>query len=228
MIKAILFDLDGTLLDRDRSVKEFVENQYDRLISPSKPVSKGVYVSRFLELDNRGYVWKDRVYEQLVHEYHMTEITSESLLQDYLNHFKDWCIAFPHMLDMLQSLREKQLLLGIISNGRGRFQMDAICGLGIREFFDVILLSEWEGIKKPDLHIFLRAANRLGVSPHECVFVGDHPLNDVRAAQKAGMKTIWKRDANWQEPEAGIFINDLVEIPLLVEKLRGNEAGDVV
>lgn len=42
---------------------------------------------RFIELDNRGYVWKDKVYQQLVNEFEITDITWEELLQDYLNQF---------------------------------------------------------------------------------------------------------------------------------------------
>lgn len=56
VIKAVLFDLDGTLLNRDESVKMFIERQYDRLYKLVGHIPKEKYMSRFIELDNRGYV----------------------------------------------------------------------------------------------------------------------------------------------------------------------------
>ncbi|MGE7114189.1 HAD hydrolase-like protein [Lysinibacillus sp. NPDC047702] len=82
MIKAALFDLDGTLLDRDESVKKFIEKQYDRLHNRLNSISKEGYISRFIQLDNRGYVWKDKVYQQLVDEFSIITITWEELLLD--------------------------------------------------------------------------------------------------------------------------------------------------
>lgn len=61
MVKAVFFDLDGTLLDRDTSVKRFVEAQYDRLASRLGNISKADYVARFIALDCRDHVWKDKV-----------------------------------------------------------------------------------------------------------------------------------------------------------------------
>ena len=118
------------------------------------------------------------------------------------------------------SLSENDLLLGIVTNGYGQFQMNVIKALEIERFFGTILVSEWEGIKKPDPRIFLRAAQQLGVSPYECIFIGDHPVNDVRAAEKAGMKGIWKRDSYWQDVGADCVIEELSELPLIVEKLK--------
>lgn len=56
MIKAAIFDLDGTLLNRDESVKIFIDKQYDRLHKLLGNIPKEKYVKRFIELDNRGYV----------------------------------------------------------------------------------------------------------------------------------------------------------------------------
>lgn len=50
-MKAVLFDLDGTLLNRDASVHAFIENQYDRLNNGLKHIPKESYCSRFIELD---------------------------------------------------------------------------------------------------------------------------------------------------------------------------------
>jgi putative hydrolase of the HAD superfamily len=75
MIKAVIFDLDGTLLNRDESVKVFANRQYDRLKNLVGHIPKAKYVTRFIELDNRGYVWKDKVYQQLVEELKITDIT---------------------------------------------------------------------------------------------------------------------------------------------------------
>ncbi|MDR6123943.1 FMN phosphatase YigB (HAD superfamily) [Bacillus sp. SLBN-46] len=65
MIKAALFDLDGTLLNRDASVQKFLLNQYERLNNWLGHIQKKQYISRFTELECRGYVWKDKVYQQV-------------------------------------------------------------------------------------------------------------------------------------------------------------------
>ncbi|HEY4623470.1 MAG TPA: HAD family hydrolase [Solibacillus sp.] len=219
-MKAILFDLDGTLLNRDASVKVFVEKQYERLQDVVGHISKQRYIERFIELDQRGYVWKDKVYAQIVQEFAITKMTTEQLLQDYLDEFKYSCVAFPNLLEMLESLKNAHYRLGIITNGYGQFQMDNIKALQIEHYFDIILVSEWEGMKKPDERIFLKALNQLQVAPCESVFVGDHPENDVRAAKQVGMKGIWKKDAGWEEVLADVVIEDLLELVPVLENFE--------
>jgi putative hydrolase of the HAD superfamily len=84
----------------------------------------------------------------LVGELDITEIPWEGLLQDYISQFKNNCLPFPNLLSMLEELRSNNLILGIITNGIGQFQMDNIKALGIEKYFKTILVSEWEGIKK--------------------------------------------------------------------------------
>lgn len=219
MIKSVIFDLDGTLLNRDASLEKFIEGQYERLNKLVGHIPKEKYTARFIELDFRGYVWKDKVYQQLVGEFDITGITWEDLLQDYISQFKNSCVPFPNLIIMLEILRSNNLVLGMITNGKGQFQIDNIRALGIEKYFKTILVSEWEGLKKPDPQIFKRALEQLNVSPSESIFVGDHPKNDVQAAQNIGMVGIWKKDMQWNNVDADFILDDLSEISLIIEKL---------
>lgn len=140
-IKAVLFDLDGTLLDRDTSLALFIRDQYDRY-SQFEVVRKDVFVRRFIELDNYGYVWKDRVDQQLVDEFSIQEIEWTEHLNDYLSGFHMHCIGFPNLLNMLSDLRNYGIKIALVSNGYGQFQYDNFTSLGISHLFDEILISE--------------------------------------------------------------------------------------
>ncbi|MEG0437630.1 MAG: HAD family hydrolase [Solibacillus sp.] len=220
MIKAVIFDLDGTLLNRDESMKKFIDYQYERLNKWLAHIPKEKYISRFIELDNRGYVWKDKVYQQLTEELEITGITWDDLLQDYIKQFQYHCVPFPNLVSMLEELRSNNFILGMITNGFGQFQMDNIRALGIESYFETILVSEWEGLKKPDPQIFKKALNQLHVTPSESIFVGDHPENDVKAAKNVGMKSIWKKDFQWDNVDADFVVDDLAELFSIIHKVN--------
>ncbi|WP_218240944.1 HAD hydrolase-like protein, partial [Pseudomonas sp. 2822-17] len=76
-------------------------------------------MARFIELDQRGYVWKDKVYQQLVEELQITQLTWEDLLEDYLREFKNHCVPFDQLIVMLEKLKQRNLKLGMITNGFG-------------------------------------------------------------------------------------------------------------
>lgn len=126
MMKAVIFDLDGTLLDRVASVKNFIDSQYERFANLVGHIPKENYIQRFIELDNHGYVWKDQVYQQLIREFDIRGITWQDLLLDYKNQFRNSCVPFPNLISMLKELKGNNLILGMITNGYGQFQMDNI------------------------------------------------------------------------------------------------------
>lgn len=221
MIKSVIFDLDGTLLDRDASIEQFVSIQYDRLTDHLSHISKSDYIARFIELDCHGHVWKDKVYQTLVTEFSIGALSWQSLLEDYEMQFQFHCLPFQFLTEILNELKKQGYLLGIITNGRGQFQARAIDGLGIRDYFDTILISEVEQVRKPQTEIFQRANDRLGVSALDSVFVGDHPESDIAGAKSATMKTIWKRNSSWAEAkEADAIIDELNEIPAILEQFN--------
>lgn len=211
-IKAVLFDLDGTLLDRESSLISFVSHQYDRY-RHFQAVPKETFLRRFIELDHHGYVWKDKVYQQLLEEFSITELSWSELLDDYLHGFQEHCIGFPNLLSMLTELKANGMKLALVSNGYGQFQYDNFQALGISAMFDEVLISEWEGLRKPDPAIFLRALSKLGVKAEEALFVGDHPDNDIHASRAVGLRTAWKRNAQFtHEAEADVTFEDLKEL----------------
>lgn len=223
MIQAVLFDLDGTLLDRDTSIKQFVAAQHNRFITYLNYIPQADYISRFIELDCRGHVWKDKVYQKLVAEFEIKGLSWQALLQDYETQFQGHCVPFPFLGEMLGGLKQQGYSLGIVSNGWGTFQTRAIEGLGIQDYFEVILISEIEQVRKPQAEIFHRAAKRLGVTAKNTVFIGDHPEADIMGAKNAGMKAIWKRSLCWQEvKEADAIIDELNEIPFILEQFKSN------
>ncbi|MED3553044.1 HAD family hydrolase [Cytobacillus praedii] len=221
MIKAVLLDLDGTLLNRDASLKYFLEAQYERLYQYLGHIPIEKYTSRFIELDQRGYVGKDLVYQQLIIELNISGISRESLHQDYINEFSNCCVPFPNLINMLESLKDRSIRLGIITNGKGKFQMDNIKALGIENYFDTILISEREGIKKPNPEIFKRALSKLDAAAYESMYVGDHPENDVLGSKNVGMLAVWKKDIYWGHAEANFVINDLMDLLKIVESQKG-------
>jgi putative hydrolase of the HAD superfamily len=155
----------------------------------------------------------------LVEEFKVDLINWQDLLTDYETQFQYYCIPFPFLIQTLDTLKQQGYLLGIISNGRGAFQMSAISGLGIVDYFDAILISEIEGIRKPQSEIFHRAIDRLGSSAQNSIFVGDNPEADITGAKNAGMQAIWKRNSQWLEPkDADAIIDELNEIPEIVQR----------
>ena len=221
MMKSVIFDLDGTLLDRDASVEQFISMQYDRLSEHLSHIPKSDYIARFIELDCHGHVWKDKVYQALVTEFSIEVMSWQALLEDYEMRFQFHCVPFQFLTEMLNELKQKGYLLGIITNGRGQFQARVVDGLGIRDYFDALLISEVEQVRKPQVEIFQRALDRLGVSALNSVFVGDHPEADIVGAKGAMMKTIWKRNSSWTEAkEADAIIDELNEIPSILEQFN--------
>lgn len=225
-IKAVFFDLDGTLLDRNASLLKFIDDQFERFIKELNLIDKQHFIKRFIELDCRGYVWKDQVYSQLLQEMKITALTWEQLLEDYLLNFRHSCEPFRNVRKVLDMLRLMGMKIGLISNGKRQFQQDNLKALGIAEYFDTILISEEVGIRKPDPRIFQMGLDNLSVTADESIFVGDHPVNDVKAAKDAGLIVIWKRDEYWAKAESDFTIDDLDELVAIIQSLKGAAANE--
>lgn len=217
-LRAILFDLDRTLLDRDASVLSFASAQYKAFRPRLDGVEREAFVNAFVRLDARGLVWKDIVYQQLTEECGIRSVTWEELFADFEARIVEYYVPFPNLRSTLEVL-SGNYRLGLITNGRAAFQSRTIEKLDIASFFSVILISEAEGVRKPDQEIFRRALDRLDVLPSEAVYVGDHPLTDVKAARDAGMLALWKRNADFHDVPCDGVVDDLSDIPRLMPSL---------
>lgn len=189
-IKAILFDLDQTLLDRTHSLKLFLiwQIQSLQLVLVSQQQR---FIQRFLELDANGSVWKDKVYQQLIAEFEITQVSTQDLLDMYLHEFNRFCVAYVGVENTIQKIAQAGYKLGLISNGKTPFQERNFEALALSQYFSSIVISEAVGLRKPDSAIFELATQQLSVKPEQCIFVGDNEQADILGAQKAGMKTIF-------------------------------------
>ncbi len=122
-INAVLFDLDGTLLDRDSSLKAFAQAQFDRFQAHFAPAyTRDAFVERLIALDDHGRVWKDEVYRQLLQERGIRDLTWQALLKDYEEGFCRHCKGFPGLTVMIAELKAAGQRLGLVTNGPSPFQ----------------------------------------------------------------------------------------------------------
>ncbi|MBB5939793.1 HAD family hydrolase [Streptomyces zagrosensis] len=111
----------------------------------------------------------------------------------------------------LHLLSSRGLRLGLITNGNSRPDL-----LGVDKTFEAVVVAADCGFRKPDPAIYHHAAEQFGVSPAQCVHVGDHPVEDVKAATEAGMRAVWiTRSSQTSEDTVSAWrtISRLEELP---------------
>jgi putative hydrolase of the HAD superfamily len=111
---------------------------------------------------------------------------------------------YPDVPPALARLARTDLVRGIITAGLPAKQGDKLLRLGLYDFFTptALFISEQIGISKPNVKLFQRACEGVGVAPRETMYVGDHPTHDIDPANALGMVTAHVRRGK-HAPEHG-------------------------
>ncbi|MDP6779267.1 MAG: HAD family hydrolase [Candidatus Latescibacteria bacterium] len=191
-IRGVLFDLDETLLDRQSAVSILAEQFADLHGGDLGDADEDDLIRVFLDADEGGYRPKDEMLARLIAELPWER---EPELQDFLDF---WQTTFPRcaqpmpgLYEVLEALRDREMRMGIVTNGPVAMQNGKIDRLDIRIYFGTIVVSEAVGISKPDPGIFEVALADLGLPACEVCFVGDSPTNDIQGAEASGLTPVW-------------------------------------
>ncbi len=118
--------------------------------------------------------------------------------------------VYPDVFDALEDLTERGVRLAVVSNWSERLT-GILDGLGLSRYFEQVVISAVVGATKPDRALFLHATAALGVDPSGVLHVGDHPVNDVAGARRAGLSALLLDRGAPAEPGPGV-IRDLTGI----------------
>ena len=228
--RAVLFDLDDTLIDRRASLGRLTEVMASDYAGQLTTVDPRALYPIIRSVDGGGYQPRVRVAEDLARLLPWRNAPTPSELARF------WEARFPAcsqpsdgVYETLAWLRAQNLKIGIVTNGRTTAQERKIAHLGLAELVDAVIVSETVGIRKPDPRIFGLALDRLRVANSEAWFVGDNPANDVLGATAAGLTAVWfRRDNDWPgvDPPSTLQITSLRELIALLSPKDGKSRDD--
>jgi HAD superfamily hydrolase (TIGR01509 family) len=146
------------------------------------------------------------------------DVLARELGASYFIHRDRDPALFTDTIPALDALRE-DYRLGLLSNGSRLPET-----VGLAGYFESAVFAQDHRMAKPDKGIFEVTERELGLGPHACVLVGDHPVNDVAGAHGAGWRSVWlDRDgsvlfpANGPRPDA--VVATLTELPAVLRLL---------
>ncbi len=222
-MKAVLFDLDNTLVDRDASIKHYVDffvTAFEKNLREG--IATEMLQALFLRFDERGYAGHEVRSQRLINE--EIWLTPPSV-SEILAH---WFDTFPYNpvamqgLEVIDTLATDGYKLGLITNGKIKTQETKMHRLGILHKFDAVSISEAVGAKKPDNTIFQHCLDQLDIPKNEVCFVGDHIVNDYIGSMSFGLQPIWFQGAQpWNDDVSPQYaINHLSQLPDLLQRLK--------
>ena len=217
MIRAVFFDLDGTLYDRDAAIVRMTEAQFATFQHHFAHVTQSAFIERLVELDGHGHTRTPMLHHRLAQELEFPESVAEQLEECFRAYYPQHCHITEDTVSTLHILRDRGIKLGMITNGPTGWQTRKIDALGIAPLFDTIVISGNEGFEKPDSRIFALALERCGAVAAESMFVGDHPEADIGGAKGAGMIPVWKKMTYWEVPGEVARIEKISEVVGLIE-----------
>jgi putative hydrolase of the HAD superfamily len=192
MIKAVIFDLDGTLTDCDVDLaKKRVSEELARLTGNSyedtrKKVEDIHYQCNIESIYDRN-VWWDQV------DPHVLEQEKQRLTNLYWKYITETTCVKDYCEELLRALKDKGLLLVLLTDydGESYSKKSRIEDLSLISLFDLIIISGDDTEKtKPSPEPFIHILTLLQVTPEEVLMVGDKPQVDLLGADALGMKTL--------------------------------------
>ncbi len=241
-LKAVLFDLDDTLIDwsgvtldwreieaaRLSQVLSYLNHKLsqaniglDRLVDRYTERTRDAWATARVTLraPNMPEILLATLTEMGIAE---ADLFAEEILQAY-----DWkvvpgTVVFPDVFPMLEALQSKRIKAGIVTNSSQPMAMrDAeLAGHGLIDYFpDCRLSAADSGYLKPHKRMFETALERIGTAADETVFIGDNPIADIAGAHAVGMRAVRRltsrhRSASDSHP----CLRSLHELPAILDE----------
>ena len=179
MIKAILFDLDGTLLDTNKLIyNSFFHTFKSELNMELSKIEITRLYGKPLEKSLVSYVGSREELENMITAYRAYNA----------EHHDEMCAPFEGVVELLQSLKDKGIKLGIVTSKRKVVAERGMKLGGIYEYMDVVISPESTEKHKPEGEPAIKACEILGVEPKEAIMVGDSSY-DLLCGKNAGCLT---------------------------------------
>ncbi len=184
MIKAVLFDMDGTVFDTERIYYACWEQAARELHFPGNISELLPLISGTNRADTCRFFQKAAGEEFPAEELFSRRValTTEALAKEGLSFRRGAPEVFP-------ALRRLGMQLALATSTNAPTVKRYLSEMGLSDTFDLIITGEQVVHSKPQPDIFLLCAEKLGISPDECVVVEDSQ-NGVRAGIAAGMRTV--------------------------------------
>lgn len=227
MIKAVIFDFDHTLYDRDAT--------YDKMV-PRLSVDLAEYINqglsaeelcrRMKQADKDGaypHGWPAVYQEKVDHDVFSTVPTYEVYMKAIRKNHPISITLFDDTLSTLTTLHDMGVKLGMLTNGGSKSQRDKLQNTPLAPYFDKILIGGDLPAEKPHAEAYHAICAALDVAPSEAIYVGDHPYNDVEGSKKAGLTAVWIPYVKPYPTDAlapDYTIDRLGEIPAIVKELN--------
>lgn len=195
MLRAVLFDLDHTLYDREatfaRLAPDFAARFRPFLRAGAEEARLGgiLWEADCATCNKTNWVGMHAMFVQ--GGLFVRDPGFDAFMDFFLQAFPPAITPYADTWDSLAMCRARGFLTGLITNGSLDFQNRKIDAMGLREKMDFCMVAMESGASKPDPAPFLYAAAKLGVAAADCLYVGDNPRNDVWGAKNAGMQAVW-------------------------------------
>ena len=188
-IKAVIFDLDDTLYDCTGLLTEAARRRAAKaMVAAGLPLSESEAVELQVELTNR-YGPRCNVFDRIAEMYQTGEGLVGAALSAYNSDEVEEVQPFPDVAPALRVLRAHGYRLFLVTVGVHRRQEKKIERLGLREFFDEVVINDSEvGMSREECYIDLMTRHAL--TPQEVVSVGDRINSEIRACNALKMTTV--------------------------------------
>ncbi len=181
--QAVLFDLDGTLVDSAPDLTTAVNRM---LVDLQRPVIAEAQVRDWIGNGARRLVARALAGQHVIDvEPAETDAAMERFFVHYTDCLCDQSVCYPGVVRGLTELQAMGLPLGIVTNKPSAFTGPLLEAMELAAFFPVTVSGDTLAVKKPDPAPLIYAAEQLGVDIRQCLYVGDSQA-DWQASHAAG------------------------------------------
>lgn len=183
MIKAVIFDLDGTLVNSLFDLATACDYALSQKGFPTHTVEEYKYF-----IGNGIPKLIERALPEVNRNAYTIEVVKEIFLKYYSVHFADKTVAYGGMKETVTELKNRGLKLAVVTNKADNMAKSVVKAV-YGDIFDIVVGLNDKFPAKPNAASTLDTLNKLSVTPDECVFVGDSAV-DIQTANNAGIKSV--------------------------------------
>jgi putative hydrolase of the HAD superfamily len=223
MIRAVIFDLDNTLVDFMGMKRQAITAAIHSMIDAGLQLSASEVQERIDAIYKERGIEFQNVFDQLLYDVFQKvnyKILSAGIIA-YRRAREAALVPYPHVNMTLLALVKHGIRLAVVSDAPAREAWLRLCYLNFHHVFDYVITFEDTGERKPSPAPFRKALQLLRTEPHETLMVGDWPERDVVGAAQVGMTTVFARYGDTfgtLESHAHYEINDVSELLQVIEK----------